>query len=123
MRKEEMMLETTEMQMLRPITGVTLRDKKMNEIRKGLGLCVITVKARENRLCWFRYLHRADDGKLAKDIIYKVVDGKRGWGRSRTRWKDNVKRDMRELSLTVEDEEEREQWRRRIQATNPDYLG
>ena len=114
------MLETTEMLMLRWIIGVTLRDKKRkDEIRKGLELCVITAKARENRFRWFGHLNRADDGKRAQDIMSTVVNGRQGRGRPQMRWKDNVKRDMQELNLTVEDAEEREQWRRRIQVTNP----
>ena len=42
-RKEEKILETMEMRMLRRIMGGTLRDKKRNdEIRKELEVCVIT---------------------------------------------------------------------------------
>ena len=107
--------------MLRRVIGASLRDKKRNdEIRKELEVCIITAKVRENRLRWFGHLHRADYGKPAKDIMSIEVKGKQGRGRPRTRWKDNIKRDMQVLSLTREDAEEREQWRRRIQATNPD---
>ena len=83
-------------------------------------MCIITAKARENRFRRFGHLHRADDGKLANDIMSSVVNGKRGRGRPRTKWKDNIKKDMQELNLTVEDAEEREQWRGRIRATSPD---
>ena len=56
-RKEEKILETTEMQMLSWIIGVSLRGKKRNdEIRKELEVCIITAKARENRLRWFGHL-------------------------------------------------------------------
>ena len=58
-----------------------------------------------------------------QDIMSTVANGKRGRGRPRTRWKDNIIRDMQELNLTVEDAEEREQWRQRIQATSPDQSG
>ena len=120
-RKEEKILETTEMRMLRRIIGVSLRDKKRNdESRKELEVCIITAKARENRLRWFGHLHRADYGKPAKDIMSLEVKGKRGRGRPRTRLKDNIKRDMQELNLSREDAEEREQWGQRIRATNPD---
>ena len=57
-RKEEKILETTEMRILRGIIGVTLRDKERNdEIRKELEVCIITVKAREYRLRLFGHLH------------------------------------------------------------------
>ena len=123
-RKEEKILETTEMRMLRRVIGVSLRDKKRNDaIRKELKVCIITAKARRNRPRWFGHLHRADYGQPAKDIMSIEVKGRRGRGRPRTRWKDNIKRDMQELSLTREDAEERERLRQRIRATNPDKLG
>ena len=76
-RKEEKILETTEMRMLRRIIRVSLRDKKRNdEIGKELEVCIITSKARENRLKWFGLLHRADYGKPAKDIMSLEVKGK-----------------------------------------------
>ena len=107
--------------MLRWIIGVLLRDKKRNdEIRKELEVCIIIAKPRENRLRWFGHLHRADYRKPAKDIMSVEVNGKRDRGRPRTRWKDNIKRDMQELNLTGEDAEERKQWRGRIRATDPD---
>ena len=59
---------------------------------------------RENWLRWFGHLHRADCRKQAKDIM--SMNGKRGRGRPRTRWKDNIKKDMQELNLTGEDAEE-----------------
>ena len=55
---------------------------------------------------WFGHLHRAYDGKPAKDIISTVVNGKRGRERARTNWKDNIKKDMQKLNLTVEDAED-----------------
>ena len=80
--------------------------------------CIVPAKAMENRLKWFGHFHRADYGKLAKYTMSTVVNGKRDRGRLRTRWKDNM-REMQELSLTVEDAEEREQWIQSIRATNP----
>ena len=66
---------------------MTLRDKKRNdEIRKELEMRIITAKSRDNRFRWFGRLHRVDYGKPAKD--------KRGRGRPRTRWKDNIMIDM-----------------------------
>ncbi|GFO14434.1 hypothetical protein PoB_004093900 [Plakobranchus ocellatus] len=53
-QKEEQLLETTEMRMLRRIRGVTLEDKmRSDDIRKELGVCPIGEKARESRLRWF----------------------------------------------------------------------
>ena len=50
-KKEEQILEKTEMRMLRRIKGVTLRDKvKSVDIRKELGVNSIQEKVREMRL-------------------------------------------------------------------------
>ena len=73
-----------------------------NEIRKELEVCIITAKARENRLRWFGHLHSVHYGQPAKDIMSIEVKGKGGRGRPRARWKDNIKRDMQELNLSRE---------------------
>ena len=53
-KKEEQILEKTEMRMLQSIKGVTLRDKvKSVDIRKELGVTSIQEKVREmSRLVW-----------------------------------------------------------------------
>jgi len=49
-RREEGLLERTEMRMLRRMLGVSLKDKKRNEvIRKTLGVACMTDKIREAR--------------------------------------------------------------------------
>ena len=117
-RKEEK-LKTTEMCILRWIMRVTLRDRKRNDyIRKELKVCVITEKARECRLKWFGHLHRTEDGTPAKDMS-RVIFGKRGRGRPRTRWKNNIKKDLRERNLTENDARDRQLWRSKIWATDP----
>ena len=52
-RKEERLLVTTEMRMLRMIMGLTLRNRTSSvDIRKELGVCNIKVKARETVDCY-----------------------------------------------------------------------
>ena len=52
-RREEEMLERTEMRMLRWILGVSLKDRKRNDfIRNKIGVTCITNKIRESRLRW-----------------------------------------------------------------------
>ena len=52
-KKEEQILEKTEMRMLRRIKGVTLRDRVTSvDIRKELGVSSIQEKVREMRLRW-----------------------------------------------------------------------
>ena len=58
-RREEGLLERTEMRMLRWILGVSLKDKKRNEaIRKTMGLACITDKIREDGLRWYGHVMR-----------------------------------------------------------------
>ena len=89
-------MERTEMRMLRRVIEVTSRERKRNdEIKKELQVCIITAKARENRLRWFGHMHRAGYGKPAKDIKSTVDRDKRGRRRLRTRWMDNIERHAR----------------------------
>ena len=56
-KKEEQILEKTEIRMLRRIKGVTLRDKvKSVDIRKELGVNSIQEKVREMRLRWYGHI-------------------------------------------------------------------
>src|SRR6218665_918379 len=57
--REEGLLERTETRMLHWILGVSLKDKKRNEvIRKMLGVACITDKIQEVRLRWYDYVMR-----------------------------------------------------------------
>ncbi|XP_047501193.1 uncharacterized protein LOC125047125 [Penaeus chinensis] len=107
-KKEERLLVTKDMWMLRRIMGVTLRDRKRGEdIRKELKVCNIIERIRESRLRSFGNLERAQSGQPAKDM---TVEGNRGRGRQRIWWKDNIKRDLRELNLTMELVGNRKEW-------------
>ena len=58
-KKEEEILEKTDMRMFRRIRGVTLRDKEKSvDIRKELGVTSIQEKVRELRLRWHGYMQR-----------------------------------------------------------------
>ena len=60
-KKEEQILENTEMSMLRRIKDVTLRDKvKSVDIRKELGVSSIQRKVREMRLRWYGHMQRME---------------------------------------------------------------
>ena len=63
-RREEEMLERTEMRMLRWILGVSLKDRKRNDfIRNTIGVTCITDKIRESRLRWYGHVQRSkEDG-------------------------------------------------------------
>ena len=89
------MLEKTEMQMLRRIRGVTLREY----IRNQLGVAKIIEKVREARLRWFGHVKRMDDSNPTKEVMNFRVDGRRSRGRPKKRWSHSVTKDMTELRL------------------------
>ena len=77
-KKEEQILEKTEMRMLRRMKGVTLSDRvKSVDIRKELGVSSIQEKVREIRLRWYGHMQRM---KKAKGETKKEMDGWRPKG-------------------------------------------
>ena len=90
-KKEEQILEKTEMRMLRRIKGVTLRDKvKSVDIRKEPGVTSIQEKVREMRLRWYGYMQRMEENNEVRAVVDMRVPGKRPRGRPRGRWMDCV---------------------------------
>ena len=122
-RKEEKKLETTEMRMLRRIMRVTWRDRKSNDdIRKELKVWVITEKGMQVKMVWAP----AENGRWnagKRHHVERVIFGKRGRGRPRTRSKDNIKRYLRGRNLTENDARVRQLWRSKIRATDPGLMG
>ena len=118
--KEEQILETTEMRMLRRIVDVTRRDQiRSVDIRKELGVNDIREKAREIRLRWYGHVMRMDNDNTVKAVMDMEVPGRRPRGRPKARWKDRIRNDMRELKITDDETHNREVWRSRIRATDP----
>ena len=119
-RKEERLLEATEMRMLRRIKGVTLKDKERSEnIRKELGVNDINEKVKEIRMRWYGHVLRMDDGNPVKEVMHTEVEGKRPRGRPRKRWKDNIKGDMHHFKVTPEDAQNKHYWRTKTRAADP----
>ena len=105
--------------MLRRIKGVTLLDRETNEnIRNALNIEPITDILRRSRMRWFGHLLRMDDKNKVK--VWKMsVPGKRRQGRTKMRWMDNIRKDMLEMGLKMEDAQTREFWSKEIQAPRP----
>lgn len=119
-KKEERILEATEMRMLRRIKGVTLKDKERSEnIRKELGVDDINEKVREIRMRWYGHVMRMEVANPVREVMNSVVAGKRPRGRPKKRWKDNVKQDMDHFQVCAEDAADRHLWRRKTKAADP----
>ena len=84
-KKEEQILEKTEMKMLRRIKGVTLRDTvKSVDIRKELGVTSIQEKVREMRLRWYGHMQRLEENNEVRTVV-DMSAGKGPRGRQRGR--------------------------------------
>ena len=119
-KKEEQILEKTEMRMLRRIKGVTLRDRvKSVDIRKELGVSSIQEKVRETRLRWYGHMQRMEENNEVRAVGDMRVPGKRPRGRPRGRWVDGFRRDLQALRITPEDVQDRTFWESRIRAVDP----
>ena len=103
-KKEEHILEKTEMRLLRIIKGVTLRDRvKSVDIKKELGVSSTQEKVREMRLRWYGHMQRMEENNEVRAVGDMRVPVKRPRGRPRGRWMDCVRRDMQVLRITPED--------------------
>ena len=75
-QREEGLLERTETGMLQWILGVSLKDKKGNEvIRKTLGVACITDKMQKTRLRWYGHVMRRENQNSMKRIMTAEVNG------------------------------------------------
>ena len=56
----------------------------------------------QGNLRWVGYIHRMDDSRLPKQILYsQLKEGLRGIGRPRLRFKDTVKRNLKDKKISV----------------------
>ena len=77
-KKEEEILEKTEMRKLRRIKCVTPRDNvKSVDIRKELGVNSIKEKVREMRLRWHGHMQRMEVNNELRAIVEMIVPGKK----------------------------------------------
>jgi hypothetical protein len=84
-----------EIKLLTGILGKTRRDKIRNkDIREQLKVHDIKHDMERNRLKWYGHVMRMADERIPKKILEMKLRGRRPRGRPRTRWMDQVKRDM-----------------------------
>ena len=103
----------TDMQMIRWMCNVTLRDRKPSEeLRDRLHIPNITDLLRQRRLRWFGHVERMEDGNPVKESRNIEVPGRRGRGRPRKTWAQLIKDDLRQLNLDPGLAQDREAWKR-----------
>ncbi|XP_069985587.1 uncharacterized protein [Penaeus vannamei] len=106
-RKEERLLERTEMRMVRWRAGISLRERESADIRRMAGICCIRETAREARLRYFGHVKRGAEEGPVRRAMEMEVRGRRSVRRQRKRWKDTVKEDMRALGTMKEETQDR----------------
>ena len=101
--KQERRLNTFHMRSLRHILGISWQDRVINaEVLSRAGLPTLYTLFRQRRLRWLGHVHRMDDGRIPKDILYgELASGRRSTGRPQLRYKDVVKRDMKALDINT----------------------
>jgi hypothetical protein len=67
----------------------------------GTGLNIIMV-IKSSRLWWAGHVARMGEGSGVYRVLVGKPEGKRPLGRPRRRWEDNIKLDLREIGIDVE---------------------
>lgn len=115
--KQERRLNAFHMRCVRRILGISWQDRVPNtEVLSRAGLPTMFTLLRQRRLRWLGHVHRMEDGRIPKDILYgELMNGKRGTGRPQLRYRDVCKRDMKALDINTESWEnladDRSRWR------------
>lgn len=100
--KQERRLNSLHLHFLRRILNITWMDKITNfEVLRRTGVQSAYAVLSQRRLRWLGHLHRMDDDRIKKDLLYgKLSLGKRGTGRHRLRFKDACERDLQACSIS-----------------------
>ena len=102
--KQEKRLNAFHLRCIRRILGILWKDKVPNtEVRSRAGLPSMFTLIRQRRLRWLGHVHRMEDGRIPKDILYgQIATGKRDTGRHQLRFRDVIKRDLKALKVNTE---------------------
>lgn len=119
-RKQEQKLNSFHLRCLRQILNISWRDKITNtEVLSRSGSVPLTSVLKHRRLRWLGHVRRMPNDRLPKVILYgELVDAPRKIGRPHLRWKDVIKRDLRDFDIeftTFEPiAEDRTAWRSKL---------
>ena len=99
--------ERAEMQMIRWMCGISLKDRRTNEeLRRLVGVEPITTFIRSGRLRWYGHVRRKGDEDWVKKCMEYRVKDRRPVGRPRKTWLESVEADMAEMEKECECYEE-----------------
>ncbi|KAD4584273.1 hypothetical protein E3N88_21874 [Mikania micrantha] len=90
------------------------REKENDVFRERLQVANISDKVREGRLRWFGHVRRRSQAAPVRKVEFLTVEGKRGRGRPRLTWDEQIRHDLTELHLSEDMIYDRSTWRRRI---------
>ena len=92
------------MRHLRQIMAIQWEDKVINiDVLKRAALPSMADILIEKNLRWLGHVHRMDRNRLPRQLLYsQLYNGKRNQGRSRLRFKDTVKRNMKCRDINVD---------------------
>ena len=107
--------ERAEMQMIRWMCGISLKDRRTHEeLRRLVGVEPITTFIISGRLRWYGHVMRKGDEDWVKKCMEYRVECRRPVGRQRKTWLESVEADMAELEIDKEDVHDRSKWRRNV---------
>lgn len=120
-KKEEKKLVVFENKVLRKIFGPTKengewRIKHNKEIRDQYRENDVVAHVRSGRLRWAGHVLRREQGTLLKEAGCGVPDGRRPPGRPKRRWWDGVRADAGRIGTSMEEAENRGEWRKIVGA-------
>ena len=93
-----------EMSCLRPIRGVTMWERMRNEhIRMGCGFTYkLSERVNQSIIIWYGHMDRMSEERLVKRISRAEENRAIGRGRSRTRWRNGVRKVLGEKDMTIQ---------------------
>ena len=106
--------EKAEMQMIRWMCGVSMKERTYEELRKLIGVQSITTDIRGGRLRWYGHVMKKSDEDWVKKCMEYRVEGRRLVVRPRRAWLECVEADIAELEIHKEDVHDRKKWRRNV---------
>ena len=117
--RQEKRLNVFHMRNLRRILNITWQEKIPNaDILARANVPSIFTLLKQRRLRWLGHVRRMGDHRLPKSILYgELCNGSRATGRPKLRYKDVVKKDMKDLGINIADWEEEAADRPRWRAT------